>query len=174
MRRLKERYIDTESIELRIIETEEVSQQKDEPLTEYLSRVRLGYPKEPENIVYKRLAWKFLSGILNNDIRSAVIKEKWINGQEAKPLEEILLIAETTRKALVATGQDKGTIGAVKRRSSDEFSTPSTPSSRTASGQFAGSSGSGSSGYARATSPSWSACTVRRSTQGDGEIVTVA
>ena len=158
IKRLKERYIDTESIELRIMEAEEVSQEKNEPLSEYLSRVqrvvRLAYPEEPENIINKRVAWKFLSGIQDKEIRSAVIKEKWMAGQDAKPLEEILLIAETTRKTLIATtmtGQSKGTVSVVKRGSSDEFSLPSTHSSRNASSESTKSSSS--SGSSRSSKP---------------------
>ena len=105
IQKLKERYIDTESIELKIMEAEEVTQEENEPLSEYMTRVqrkmRDAYPEEPDTILNKRVAWKFLSGIRNREIRAAVIKDKWMVGQEAKPLDEILLIAESTRKAMV-------------------------------------------------------------------------
>ncbi len=85
------------------------------------------------------MAWKFLSGIRNRDIRAAVIKEKWMAGQDAKPLDEILLIAESTRKTMVATsatGSERGTIGAVLRRNSDEYSSSTrSSSSRKSSGE---------------------------------------
>lgn len=143
LKKLKERYIDTESIELKIMEAEEVIQEENEPLAEYLSRVqrvmRVAYPEEPENILNKRAAWKFISGIRNREIRGAVIKEKWMQGQETKPLEEILLIAESTRKTIVATnatGQEKGTLNAVLKRNprnSDESGSSS--NSRRSSGE---------------------------------------
>ena len=114
--RLEARYLTTEAFESKIRDAEEVCQQDHEPLPEFLTRVQRliieAYPGEPVEVKNKRVVWKFLSGLKSKDIRAEIIKAKWmVNRNEAKPAEEILMVAETARKAMegaAVTGQMKG------------------------------------------------------------------
>ena len=136
IKKLEERYLNTDAIELKIIEVEEAKQEDREPLPDYLSRVqrlvREAYRGESDAVINKRIAWKFLSGIQNREIRASVIKEKWMKSDtEAKSPDEILLIAETTRRtmaAVSATSSHKPIVGAVgqERRAQEYDSTAAT------------------------------------------------
>ena len=128
--KLEARYLTTEAFESKIREAEEVYQQDHEPLPEFLTRVQQlimdAYPGEPVEVKNKRVVWKFLSGLKSKDIRAEIIRAKWmINRNEAKPAEEILMVAETARKAMegaAVTGQTKsGKIAPVQDTTSDDM-----------------------------------------------------
>ena len=107
--KLKERYMSTQSIELNIIAFEELSQNRDESLAQYMTRCQqkgfeaFGGMKEPLG-TQQRIVWKFLYGIRDPDVRNAVIREKWMkSGTEAKGYDEVLKIAETAKMNKAAT-----------------------------------------------------------------------
>lgn len=114
IRRLKERFMGTQSTELNIIAFEELSQNQTENLSQYMTRCQglgqqaFGELAEPRG-THQRIVWKFLSGVRDSEVRNAVIREKWMKSStEAKPFDEILKIAETakmTRIATTATGR---------------------------------------------------------------------
>ena len=62
MRRLKERYIDTESIELRIMEAEEVSQQKDEAVDGVPIQGKARIPKRAREHRLQKIGMEILVG----------------------------------------------------------------------------------------------------------------
>ena len=112
--RLKERYLTTEAYESMVAEAEAIRQNDSEPLPEYMSRIQRAiweaYDDEPSQVKNKRTMWKFMDGLKNKEIRSEIIKSKWLN----KTPDEILLIAETTRKNMEATSvTGKGKQGAI-------------------------------------------------------------
>ena len=125
--KLKERYLGTQSIELNIISFEELRQQDGESLAEYMTRCQeKGYQAFADfgqNGVQQRVVWKFLSGIRDGDVRSEVIKAKWMTStSQSKSFAEVLKIAETAKLAKVATVatggnrvSESGKIGAAAR-----------------------------------------------------------
>ena len=172
---LRQRYLQTQSLELSIVMFEELRQEENESLASYMTRcqekgmeafVELDEPRSTQ----QRIVWKFLSGIKDPSIRSEVIKQKWMkNPYETKPYGEILLIAEQAKLdklAAVATGKGleghkdhfKAAASRVgdRRRSmpkgrtpnhSGESSTGSTPAPSPKSGRSSlGSTGSSESG----------------------------
>ena len=100
---LRQRYLSTEAYESMVAEAEAIRQNDSEPLPEYMSRIQRAiweaYDDEPSQVKNKRTMWKFMDGLKNKEIRSEIIKSKWLN----KSPDEILLIAETTRKNMEAT-----------------------------------------------------------------------
>jgi hypothetical protein len=127
IRKLQERYLGTMSVELNIISFEELRQRDSESLAEYMTRCQeKGYQAFSDfapNGVQQRIVWKFLSGIRDADVRSEVIKAKWmVSGSESKPFAEVLKIAETAKLAKIATmatgggrGQESGKIASAPR-----------------------------------------------------------
>ena len=94
-------------IGLNIMDFEQAVQRSNEPLCEFLSRVQRlaleAFEDEPQEIREKRIAWRFLSGILDADIRTTLIKEGWmVDKRTPKSPEEILKIAESARQRMVA------------------------------------------------------------------------
>ena len=127
VRKLKDRFMGTQSIELNIIAFEELTQLETENLAQYMTRCKqkgfeaFGVLNEPLG-AQQRIVWKFLSGIRDSEVRNAVIREKWMKSPtEAKPFEEVLMIAQTAKMnkiATVATGHNgqKGKVAAVSSR----------------------------------------------------------
>ena len=108
IRRLKERYSGSQSIELNIIAFEEMSQRDNESLAQYMTRCQeagyQAYGAFDAASRQQRIVWRFLSGIRDADVRNAVIKEKWMaSDREAKPAAEVLKIAETAKLTKIAT-----------------------------------------------------------------------
>lgn len=108
IKRLKERFMGTECIELNIIAFEDLRQGESECLATYMTRCqRRGYEAfcdmDPGS-TQQRIVWKFLSGIRDQNVRAQVIKEKWmVSTKEAKSYQEILKIAETAKMHILAT-----------------------------------------------------------------------
>lgn len=107
VKQLRERYMGTQCVELNIIAFEEVSQEDSESLAAYMTRCqRRGFEAFSEMdpaSTQQRIVWKFLSGIRDLEVRSEVIKQKWMQtAGTAKSFEEVLLIAETARRNKVA------------------------------------------------------------------------
>ena len=163
--KLKDRFMGTQSIELNIIAFEELSQNDNESLAQYMTKCQhkgydaFGGLNEPLG-TQQRIVWKFLSGIRDADVRNAVIKEKWMkSATEAKQFEEVLMIAETARlnktaTAATGTGGVKANIAAVskvKERRSGQYTsrTPHTSSDSNKSYSSSRSSGSTASGNSK-------------------------
>lgn len=162
IKKLKERFMGTQSTELNIMAFEEASQAPTESLSQYMTRCQgLGqtafgeFATEP-NSTQQRIVWKFLSGIRDAEVRNAVIREKWMaSPSQAKSYEEVLKIAETakmTRMATSATGKGNGgTVAAApmmskvdrKRHGSSRSSTESA-SSRSSTGSTSSRNSTGS------------------------------
>ena len=108
IKRLNQRYMGTQSIELNIIAFEELQQNEGESLADYMTRCQdKGYQAfadfDPRGI-QQRIVWKFLSGIRDATIRQEVIREKWMEtSSDAKPFADVLKIAETARMLRAAT-----------------------------------------------------------------------
>ena len=104
---LTARYVNTHAIEAQIAEFERSDQSSREPLTEYMSRlqglVAEGFPGEPQGILDKRVAWRFLNGVRSEKIKEKLLESGWMkNRTEVKPLSDILQVAEAARKIMEA------------------------------------------------------------------------
>ncbi len=127
IKKLKGRYMGTQSVELNIISFEELVQEEGESLAKYMTRCQVkgyeafGQLNEPLGTT-QRIVWKFLSGIKDLDVRKAVINAKWMKSErEALSYDEVLKIAETERmnkEAASATGPhgSKGKVASVRER----------------------------------------------------------
>ena len=96
---LREKYSDEYSIEEKIIRFEQIEQTQGESLVEYMQRCQnygeLAYSGFGEKLVQQRVIWKFMTGISNVHVRSALLASKWMLHQsEAKPCSQILQLAE--------------------------------------------------------------------------------
>ena len=86
--------------------------------------------------MHQRIIWRFLDGVRDRDIRSAIIEQRWMKDRKTpKPYEEILKIAENARMLKVAanatggaTGsgktKERGTLGAAKGQPPSHGQTP--------------------------------------------------
>ncbi|XP_064086140.1 uncharacterized protein LOC135201192 [Macrobrachium nipponense] len=112
MDRLAQRILTADAIEVRILRFEESIQLQGESLSDYMTRLQLlagqAFAKEPADIVRKRVVWRFLSGLHDADVRSQLIREKWMESEEtAKSYDEVVkiaLAALSTKRATKATG----------------------------------------------------------------------
>ena len=113
LERLRQRYINNAAIELHIIEFERASQKEGEPLGEWMVRLQKlmqnAYSDYPDSIKQSRIAWQFLNGARDKDVREELIEKGWMTDRKtAKTYDEILKIAEgaVNRKiAARATGK---------------------------------------------------------------------
>ena len=118
--KLKDRYINIQAVELNILNFEKCNQEPKELLNEYLARLRQlvkdAYEGDNQAELDRKVAWKFVSGLRNDIIRRKLMEEGWMkNRREAKPLEDLLKMAELTKRtdeAVKATGSI-GNVGAV-------------------------------------------------------------
>ena len=120
MNHLATQWVNSHARELKIAEFESARQANNESLQKYMIRVQelvqMAYTNEPAEITRRRVAWKFLDGVRNVDIRASVIEKGWvINDDETKTPEEVLKIALTAQDiqtAARATGktQDPGNV----------------------------------------------------------------
>ena len=99
-----------------IIEFEEARQNDGETLAQFMQRLKgLGHRAFSEfdaNGMQQRIIWRFLDGVKDKDIRSSIIKERWMKDRKhPKPYAEVLKIAETAhlnKMAANATGATAG------------------------------------------------------------------
>ena len=101
--KLKDRYLNIQAIEVNILNFEKSSQGSKELLNEYLARlqqlVKDAYEGDDQKELDRKVAWKFVSGVFDERIRRKLMEEGWMqNRREAKPLEELLKIAEVTKQ----------------------------------------------------------------------------
>ncbi|XP_064100674.1 uncharacterized protein LOC135211286 [Macrobrachium nipponense] len=118
MDRLAQCILMADAIEVRILRFEESIQLQGESLSDYMTRLQLlagqAFAKEPADIVRKRVVWRFLSGLHDADVRSLLIREKWMESAEtAKSYDEvgkIALAALSTKRATKATGSRNSSV----------------------------------------------------------------
>ena len=108
IKRLKTRFMGTQCIELNIMSFEDLRQDESESLASYMTRCQRrgmeAFGEMDPASTQQRIVWKFLSGIRDQNVRSQVIKEKWMaSNREAKNYQEVLKIAETARMHHMAT-----------------------------------------------------------------------
>ena len=100
--KLKDRYMSIQAVELSILQFEQRSQGSQESYHDFMDHLRLmaseAYDGDSQNELNRKVAWKFVSGIHNDEIRVKVMEAGWMqNRREAKPLQVLLKIAEATR-----------------------------------------------------------------------------
>ena len=116
--KLKDGYLNVQAIEMNILKFEKSVQEGKELLNEYLARlqqlVKDAYEGQIQEELDLRVAWKFVSGISDEKVRRKLMEDGWMkNRKEAKPLEELLKVAEIakqTDEAVKAMKPDTGTV----------------------------------------------------------------
>ena len=101
--RLKDKFINVQIIELNILNFERCTQDGKETLSEYQTRlqrlVKEAYDGDSQRELDRKVAWKFVSGDSDERVRRRMLEEGWMkNRQEAKSLEELLKLAEVTKR----------------------------------------------------------------------------
>ena len=124
IQKLKDRYLNTQAIEMNILEFEQSSQDTKETLPEYMSRLQQlvtdAYDGDTRAELDKKVAWRFVNGLRSENVRRELMKEGWMaDRRQAKPLETILSIAEVARRteeAVKSTGPSgsTGNVGALR------------------------------------------------------------
>ena len=115
MDRLSQMYYTSDAIEVRIIRFEEATQMQDECLSDFMTRLQQlasqSFASEPSDIVRKRVIWRFLAGLRDREVRSQLIKEKWMESDEkAKSYDEVMkiaLAALSCKRATQVTGMNR-------------------------------------------------------------------
>ena len=119
--RLKDKFINVQAIELNILNFERCTQDGKETLSEYQIRlqrlVKEAYDGDSQRELDRKVAWKFVSGVSDERVRRRMLEEGWMkNRQEAKSLEELLKLAEVTKRtddAVKVLGKETAVINAV-------------------------------------------------------------
>ena len=114
--KLKDRWLNRDCIEMDILEFEEARQGEYETLAQYMQRLKgLGQRAFSEfdgNGMHQRIIWRFLDGVRDKEIRSAIIRERWMKDRKTpKSYDEVLRIAtnaQMTKVAANATGSGSG------------------------------------------------------------------
>ena len=143
MKQLSQMYYTSDAIEVRIFRFEEATQMQEESLSEYMTRLQQlasqSFASEPSDIVRKRVVWRFLAGLRDREVRSQLIKEKWMeNDEKAKPYDEVMTIALAAlscKRATQVTGtnRNQGAVAAQVKTVENHFDDvseeerPSTP-----------------------------------------------
>jgi hypothetical protein len=101
--KLMDKYMNVQAVELNILTFENAAQESKEDLAEYLMRLRRlvkeAYDGENQPELDKRVAWKFVSGIQDKRITKKLMETGWMLDRRcAKPLEELLKLAEVTKQ----------------------------------------------------------------------------
>ena len=92
--KLKERWLNRDCIELDIIQFEEARQNDGESLGQFMQRLKgLGqraFSEFDSTGMQQRIIWRFLDGVRDKDIRSSIIKERWMRDRKTpKPYAEV-------------------------------------------------------------------------------------
>ena len=101
--KLREKFTNVQAIELNILEFERSAQEPKESISDYLTRprraVKDAYDGDAQRELDRKVAWKFVSGLGDERIRRKLLEDGWMRTrQEAKPLEDLLKVAEISRK----------------------------------------------------------------------------
>ncbi len=118
--KLKDRYLKIQAIEVNILNFEKSSQESKELLNEYLVRlqqlVKDAYEGDEQSKLDRKVAWKFVSGVSDEKVKRKLMEGGWmLNRREAKPLEELLKIAEITKQTedAVKAMKTEGTVASL-------------------------------------------------------------
>ena len=119
--RLKDKFINVQAIELNILNFERCTQDGKETLSEYQTRlqrlVKEAYDGDSQRELDRKVAWKFVSGVSDERVRRRMLEKGWMkNRQEAKSLEELLKLAEVTKRtddAVKVLGKETAVINAL-------------------------------------------------------------
>ena len=103
--KLKDRYMSIQAVELSILQFEQRSQGANESLGDFLSQLRHlvgdAYDGDDQAELDRKVAWKFASGVYNDTVRIKLMETGWmLNRKEAKPLEDLLKIAQDSFELL--------------------------------------------------------------------------
>ena len=151
--KLKDRFINIQAVELNILKFEKSCQEQKELLNEYLARLRQlvkdAYDGDSQAELDRKVAWKFVSGVQDDKIRRKLMEDGWMqNRRESKSLEEILKVAEVTKRtdeAVRATGSNNNIsmVGETDQINAARFKRSSNESSNSgrSSGEMSNSSG---------------------------------
>ena len=101
--KLMDKYMNVQAVELNILTFENTAQEPKEDLSEYLMRLRRlvkeAYDGDNQPELDKRVAWKFVSGVQDKRITKKLMETGWmLDRRHAKPLEELLKLAEVTKQ----------------------------------------------------------------------------
>jgi len=101
--KLRDKFTNLNAVELNILEFEKSLQEPKESISDYLSRLRRSvkdaYDGDSQRELDRKVAWKFVSGINDEKVRRKLLEGGWMKTrQEAKPLEDLLKIAEIAKK----------------------------------------------------------------------------
>jgi hypothetical protein len=101
--KLREKFTNLNAVELNILEFEKSLQEPKESISDYLSRLRRSvkdaYDGDSQRELDRKVAWKFVSGINDEKVRRKLLEGGWMKTrQEAKPLEDLLKVAEIAKK----------------------------------------------------------------------------
>lgn len=154
LEKLKDKFINTQAIEMNILHFEQSSQDPKESIGEYMSRlkraVREAYDGDSQRELDRKVAWRFVSGVTEKRVRDKILEAGWMRSrQEAKPLDELEKIAEytkrnedTSRAMSRSTGQgnvsmfesEEMSVAAFNRKSSDTRSKTTSSESKSSDG----------------------------------------
>jgi len=123
--KLKDRYLNVQAVEVNILKFENTCQEGKELPNEYLARLQQlakdAYEGQEQSDLDLRVAWKFVSGLSEENVRRKLMEGGWMkNRREAKPLDELLKIAEVTRQTDEAVRATKSGTGSVAMFSQDQ------------------------------------------------------
>ena len=101
--KLQDRYLNVQAIENNISSFENSRQGEKEILNDYMARLKQlakdAFEGETQRELDRKVAWKFLSGVKDERIKRKLVEDGWMrNRREAKPLEEILKMAELVKR----------------------------------------------------------------------------
>ena len=129
--KLMDKFMNLQAIELNMLTFEKTEQDGKETLGEYLMRLRRlvkeAYDGDSQAELDRKVAWKFVSGIRDRQIKKKLLENGWMKDRRsAKPLEELLRLAEVTKQTDDAVDvmdkhkgasstEEEGKIGAINR-----------------------------------------------------------
>ena len=121
IKKLKDRWVNRDCIELDIIEFEEARQSDNESLAQFMTRVKgLGqraFSEFDPRGMQQRIIWRFLDGVRDRDVRASIIRERWmVDRVKPKSYDEVLKIGENALMVKVAA-QATGSLGSAKTSS---------------------------------------------------------
>ncbi|KAL5261612.1 hypothetical protein ACHWQZ_G007339 [Mnemiopsis leidyi] len=101
--KLQDRYLNVQEIENNISSFENSRQGEKELLNDYMTRLKQlakdAFEGETQIELDRKIAWRFLNGAKSEKVRRKLIEDGWMrNRREAKPLEEILKMAEMVKR----------------------------------------------------------------------------
>ena len=104
--KLQDRYLNVQAIENNITSFEKSCQGERELLNEFMTRlkqlVKDAFEGETQKELDRKVAWKFVSGARDEKVRRKLVEDGWMrNRREAKPLEELLKMAELAKRTEV-------------------------------------------------------------------------